>query len=113
MPQQTKIANILGCSIGSFPSTYIGLPLGLSTPNSFWEDIIKNYSKKLVGWKGNLLSQASKVTLLKACLQSIPTYALSLFKIPAKYVDSLDKIQRNFLWSGIEEKKRMALIAWD
>ena len=59
------------------------------------------------------MSQVGKVTLLKACLQSIPTYALSLFKIPTKYVDSLDKIQRNLLWSGTEEKKRLALISWD
>ena len=59
------------------------------------------------------MSQVGKVTLLKAFLQSIPTYALILFKIPTKYVDSLDKIQRNFLWSGTEEKKIMALIAWD
>ena len=40
-------------------------------------------------------------------------YALSLFRILGKFVDAIDKIQRKFLWSGIEDKKRMSLIAWD
>lgn len=111
--RQHKIAKILGCSIGSFPSSYLGLPLGLKALDSFWEDLINNFSKKLAGWKGNLLSQAGKLTLLKASLQSIPTYALSLFKIPSKYAEAIDKIQRNFLWTGSEEKKRMPLISWD
>ena len=90
--KQTKITKILGCSIGSFPCTYLGLHLGLNAPNSFWEDIIKKISKKLARWKGNLLTQAGKVTLLKDFLQSIPTYALSLFKILVEYANSLDKI---------------------
>ena len=30
-----------------------------------------------------------------------------------KFIDTIDKIQRNFLWTCTEEKKRMALIAWD
>lgn len=111
--QQNKISRILGCSIGSFPCSYLGLPLGLNALDSFWEDIIIFFSKKLAGWKEYLLSQAGKVTLLKACLQGIPTYALSFFKNLSKYADSLDKIQRNFLWSGSEEKKRMDLISWD
>lgn len=27
--------------------------------------------------------------------------------------DKLEKIQRNFLWMGMEEKKRLALVSWD
>ena len=90
--RQNKIAKILGCSIWSLPSSYLGLPLGLKIPDSFWENLINKISKKLAGWKGILLSQAGKLTLLKACLQSIPTFALSLFKIPSKYADSIEKI---------------------
>ena len=32
---QNKIAKILGCSIGSLPSSYLGLPLGLKVPDAF------------------------------------------------------------------------------
>jgi hypothetical protein len=113
IPRQNKIAKILGCSIGSLPSSYLGLPLGLKAPDSFWKDLINKFSKKLAGWKGNLLSKASKLILLKASLQSIPTYALSLFRIPTKFAEAVDKIQRNFLWTGTEKKKGMPLISWD
>ena len=113
LPRQLKIAKILGCSIGALPSSYLGLPLGLKAPDSFWEVLINKFSKKLAGWKGNFLSQAGKLTLLKASLQSIPIYALSLFKIPSKFADSIDKVLRNFLWTGTEDKKRLPLIAWD
>lgn len=102
--RKQKIANILGCSIGSFPRTYLGLPLGFSPSKSFWEDLVEKFNKKLVGWKGNMLSQVGKVTLLKACLQTVPTYALSLFKLLAKFLDAIDKIQRNFLWSSTKGK---------
>ena len=30
-----------------------------------------------------------------------------------KFVESIDKIQRNCLWTSTEEKRRMPLIAWD
>ena len=111
--RQNKIAKILGCSIGSFPRIYLGLPLETNALDSFWDGLIKKFNKKLSGWKGNLLSQARKIILLKACLQSTPTYSLSLFKILVKFAKTIDKIQRNFLWFSTEEKKRMALIAWD
>lgn len=40
-------------------------------------------------------------------------YFLSIFKIP-KYIDEkFEKNQRNFLWSGTEEKKKFAPVSWD
>lgn len=111
--RQGKIGNILGWFIGYFLCTYLGLPLGLNPLESSWEDLINKFNKKLAGWKGNLLTQAGKVTLLKSYLQSIPTYALTLFRILGKFSNAIDEIQRNFLWSGTEDKKRMALIPWD
>lgn len=30
-----------------------------------------------------------------------------------KFANTIDKFQRNFLWTGTEEKKRTTLISWD
>jgi hypothetical protein len=103
----------MGCEIGVFPRTYLGLPLCLDPPNFFWGSLVDKLHSKLAGWKGSLLSQAGKLVVLKVVLQSSPLYALSVFKIPRKYANAIDKIQKNFLWTGMETKKRMALIAWD
>lgn len=111
--RQQRISRILECRIIDLPVTYLGLPMGIVPPDPFWSSLVDKFYKKLVGWKVSLLSQAGKLQLLKASLQSISIYALSLFRIPVKYVDAIEKIQRILFWSGVEEKKRMSLVAWD
>ena len=51
--------------------------------------------------------------MVKSILQNLLTYALSLFKIPVKHADRMEKIQRDFLWIGVEENKTYHLVAWD
>ena len=58
MDRQLKIQKIIGCEIGVLPGSYLGLPMGLSPPNSFWDSLIDKIHSKLAGWKGSLLSQA-------------------------------------------------------
>lgn len=84
---------------------YLGLPLRTKNPpNSFQNNIIERIHKKLVGQKGKLLSQVDKVQLLKSCLQNISVYYLSLFNMPTFIMRKNEKIERTFLWIGIEEK---------
>jgi hypothetical protein len=95
--KQKKISRILGCQVGKLPSTYLSLPLGMTPPDSFWNSIMDRFSKKLVGWKGVILSQAGKCQLVKSILQNLPIYALSLFTILIKFAERMEKIQRDFL----------------
>ena len=37
---------------------------------------------RMQGWKEKLLSQVSKEVLIKAMVQSIPAYSMSVFKLP-------------------------------
>ena len=90
--RQRKIACILGYGVGSLPFTYLGLPLGLNPIDSFWNGILDRFNKKLADWKGATLSQASKCILVKYTLQNLPTYALSLFLIPTKFSERMEKI---------------------
>ncbi|XP_057518017.1 uncharacterized protein LOC130798939 [Amaranthus tricolor] len=55
--------------------------------------------KKLQGWKEKLLSKVGKEVLIKAVTQSIPTYAMSCFKVPASFCIEVTSIIRNF-WCG-------------
>ncbi|KAL4180653.1 hypothetical protein AMTRI_Chr12g233690 [Amborella trichopoda] len=38
---------------------------------------------------------------------------MSLFKIPASIINSLERLMRNFLWSGDISNIKIDLIAWD
>ncbi|XP_059078010.1 uncharacterized protein LOC131876590 [Cryptomeria japonica] len=90
--RKIKISNILGCKLGSLLASYLGLPLGQDPPDTFWGTLVDKFHKNLASWKGSLLSQAVKVQLLKSTLQSIPLYAMSLFRIPTKYVEVIEKL---------------------
>ena len=90
---------------------YLGLPFLPKKPSLlYWNSVIEKFQKKLAGWKAKLLSFGVKIFLLKACLQSILLYLMSFFFMLAKVVDSLQKIQKNFMWSRVEEKRKMALV---
>jgi hypothetical protein len=41
------------------------------------------------------------VTLIKSTFSSIPTYYLSLFPIPVSVAKKLERLQREFLWTGM------------
>lgn len=109
-----RISNILGCKMRTLLDFYFGLPLCVGpTPDSFWSSLIDRFQNKLVGWKVALLSQACKLQLIRASLQNLLIYAMSLFKIPTRFVDRMERIEKHFLWSGTEFKSRLHLVSWD
>ena len=49
--------------------TYLGLPLiTKEVTNDFWTTIVERIQKKLVGWKGKILSSVGKLKLLFVAL---------------------------------------------
>ncbi|KAE8692137.1 Nuclear transport factor 2 family protein with RNA binding domain [Hibiscus syriacus] len=65
-------ASTIGCSVGHFPSKYLGLPLGAKRNTLvLWDPIVQKFYKKLVGWKAKTLSMAGRLVLLKAVLCSL------------------------------------------
>ena len=44
---------------------------------------------------------------------ALPIYLLSFFKIPQRVVLKLVSLQRNFLWGGSQELKKIAWVKWD
>lgn len=52
------------------------------------------------------------MTLIKSCLVNLPTYYLSLFEIPKGVAKRLEKIQRDFLWEGNGNLRKIHLVKW-
>ena len=72
-----------------------------------WDGIIEKTEKRLANWKANYLSLGGRVTLINSVLDALPTYVMSLFPLPAKVEERLDKLRRDFLWSGNKEEEKI------
>nr|GEZ06156.1 reverse transcriptase domain, reverse transcriptase zinc-binding domain protein [Tanacetum cinerariifolium] len=77
------MARRTGCTSGTFPFTYLGLPIG-SNMNlvSSWQFLIDRFHTKVSTWKANLLSIGGRLTLVKAILGSLAIYYLLIYKTP-------------------------------
>ena len=80
---------------------------------SSWQGVIDKIQKRLRAWKGNSLSRAGRLTMIKAVLNCMPIYYLSLFRMPKKVSKEIIRIQRIFLWGGSVDGKHMSLVKWD
>ena len=109
-----EAANYLNCSLLTLPFTYLGVPIG-ANPRRYqtWDPIISKCERKLVKWKLRHLLFGGRVTLLKSVLTSIPIYFLSFYRVPQKVVDELVRIQRNFLWGGDQQQRKIAWVKWE
>ena len=61
---------------------------------------------RMMGWKEKLLSQAGKEVMIKAIIQSIPAYSMSVFRLPTSLCKDIEAMIRKFWW-GQEEKKKI------
>ncbi|KAK1367590.1 hypothetical protein POM88_033682 [Heracleum sosnowskyi] len=69
--------------------------------------------KKLRGWKEKLVSRPGKEILIKAVAQAIPTYMMSIFRIPDGIVDDIHAILARFWWGNKGSAKSMHWYIWD
>jgi hypothetical protein len=86
----------------------------------WWEDkktrtfasLVSRVRKKLEGWKEKFLTQAGNEVLLKEVVQTIPTYAMSVSKLPKTLCKQLNSLMSNFWWNHNRESKRVNWISW-
>ena len=58
----------------------------------------KVFGKKMQGWKEKLLSQVGKEVMIKVVVQFIPTYSMSMFKLPVGLCKDIKAMIQKFLW---------------
>ncbi|XP_039140432.1 uncharacterized protein LOC120277641 [Dioscorea cayenensis subsp. rotundata] len=111
---QAFLANTLHCWVGVLPLTYLGIPISGGRPRKQdWDILINKVRSRLEIWKSKFLSLGGRLTLLNSVLTVIPTYWMSLFKLPCWVIRSIDKIWRDFLWSGPDlQHPKIRLVSW-
>ncbi|XP_074296913.1 putative mitochondrial protein AtMg00310 [Silene latifolia] len=107
------VADCLGVRTVEEQERYLGLPTVVGHSKRVVASVIRDkLTKKLQGWKGHLFSKAGREVLIKAVAQSIPTYAMSVFKLPDNFCEELRSIVSRFWWGASNGKGKIPWIAW-
>lgn len=92
------LAGVFGCSIGSMPFTYLGLPMGTTRPSVLdLMPLVASVERRL-STAASLLDYGSKLTLVNSVITSLAIYAMCSIKIPPKILEHQDKLRRHCLW---------------
>jgi hypothetical protein len=106
-------SDFLNCRIGSVPFKYLGLPVGANPRlGSTWKPLVDVIKRRLKSSGNKYISLGGRIVLINSVLNSLPIFFLSFLKLPVKVRNEIVKIQRNFLWSGLSERKKMCWVKW-
>jgi hypothetical protein len=90
-------SSLFGCQVGTFPMKYLGVPVTYRNLRvSDLDPLDKKFIKKLDAWVGGANSSGGRLTLVNACLSSLPSY----FMLCKKFLEKMDKHRRHFFWHG-------------
>ncbi|GJT14242.1 putative RNA-directed DNA polymerase, eukaryota, reverse transcriptase zinc-binding domain protein [Tanacetum coccineum] len=90
--EMSTMANNTGCTLGSFPFVYLGLPIGANMNLIVnWKILIDRFDVRLSKSKANLLSIGGRTTSVKSVLGSLGIYYLSISKAPESILSLLEK----------------------
>jgi hypothetical protein len=74
--------------------------------------LLERIIERLKGWKEKFLSMGGNEILLKALIQSIPVFAMVVFKIPKRLCKEINDAMSGFWWGDTEDQKRMHWFSW-
>lgn len=91
---------------------YLGFPLHHGRPaRKDFDFITEKMCSKFASWKHRLLNRTGRVTLASFVLNSIPSYYMQICWLPQSICDHVDKITRDFIWKG-NQNKGVNLVNW-
>jgi hypothetical protein len=111
--EANQMAHIFCCKMGSFPFRYLGVPLHHDKLRR--EDIqpvVDKIINRVPGYKGKLMSYSARLTLLKACLASIPIYLMSDIMFPKWAIKAINSQMSNYFWNDQEGNHKYHLANW-
>jgi hypothetical protein len=80
--------------------------------NVDWKDMEDKVEKKTACWKGGLNSIGRRLILIETALSNVPTYMLSMFRIPKGVLKRCDFYRSRMLWQEKQGVKKYHLVRW-
>ena len=112
---KNALARVFGCTIGTMPFTYLGLPLGTSKPTILDLMPLVYSAERCLTSTIAMMSYGGKLSWLNATVTSLLIYAMCTLKFPPKLIELLDRIRRRCLWTKKTEQgdRCSSLAAWE
>ena len=112
--RRQEIVDTLGVKEVEKHDKYLGLPTIIGkSKKAIFAALKERIWQKIQGWKEKLLSKPGKEVLIKAVIQAIPTYMMSIFKIPDGLIDEIHRLLARFWWGSNETSRKMHWCSWD
>ncbi|KAF7838884.1 reverse transcriptase [Senna tora] len=108
-----EVCGLLGVSERVDPGSYLGLPMVLGKSKlEALAYVRERMMKKMHSWKNNFLSHAGREVLIKAVVNAIPCYSMSVFKFLKSSYMEFDNLIANFWWGLKEDGSKVHWRAW-
>ncbi|KAA3484146.1 reverse transcriptase [Gossypium australe] len=109
IPHRVAANEIFKMKVTDELDKYLGLPIPIGKKKAAaFKSIIDRTAKRINSWSKRLLSSAGKEIFIKAVIQSLPTYAFSVFLAPKGVIDSIQTMIGR-VWWGSKENNRIGL----
>jgi hypothetical protein len=104
LSRRQEILSLSGLSETHGIESYLGLPCFVGrSRNKAFQFIKEKVWKKLNNWRNVFLSQAGMEILLKAVIQAIPTYCMSIFQLLISLCKDLNGLMQDFWWNHLSK----------
>jgi hypothetical protein len=101
------LANTFGCQIGTFPFTYLGLPIGMTKPHvEDYTPLMDRIERRLTACS-SLLSYSRRLQMVNSVFTSTSTYTMCTLKLPIGVIDDIDRARKQCLWRGTDPTKKV------
>ena len=107
------VQNMLGAQVFHDCEQYLGLPMiAEKSKTKTFKGVREKITKKVTGWKEKFISQVGREILIKAVAQAVPTYTISIFKIPKQICKDINSVLARYWWGQLKNEKKVHWMSW-
>lgn len=111
--QRSEVHEALQIPTEALGEKYLGLPTASGRSGNDAFDYVSDRIRNFVnGWGENFLSCAGREVLITSNAQSVPTYPMSCFKLPAKVCQKMRTYISNYWWGSSVDNHRIHWQNW-